>query len=324
MTVSESWLRLDAMYCGSEGDKRVAEVAGRHGMAAMAYWPALLATAKRARNFGQVEIHIASFALICHDYPAGPDWYESRAELWRDLARARLVELDREPEEIDPFESFVVRVSKWSDWQSMSAAERSKLHREKHRSSEPTSRSGETNGSSRVTENRSSVHLPTTYDKQGSSNPLSETSLPDPPGVPVSKSKNPKVGKLSDAEIEAGIAECRSVLNGCGDLVDQLVLVLAAENKSGKVSLSRTLSFLWRPLAEAMQAEGLSSAQMQYGLQQALAASDGQGAPNPRYVLKSARKFTGHRAAPSVHLQSPTPDGANVGEYDAIDWLTND
>lgn len=344
--MSDSWIRLDANYYGSDGDTAVMAVAVDHGMAALAYWPALLAAAKRAKGFGQVELTVAGFGASVCDWPAGPEWIASRVALWRAFEAAGLITI--EGDLIPPMTVFTVTIRSWAKWQSMTAAERAKAYRDRAASSRetvtgrnprapktaPNGANGNPSRSSRdsvriapiVTEIRSGEHTPDTGDidpslRSGSS---AETSSGRDPAKLKRKAT---VKAQSDDDVVNAIDRCREQLNGCSEHVDRLVQILAAENKTGKVRLSRTLTALWQPLADAMKDEGLPADAMRHGLQAAI----DNAAPNHRYVLKAARGHLQRRATgagngagarPSVHLTTPTPEGNNDGRYDDIDWLT--
>ena len=119
---------------------------------------------------------------------------------------------------------------------------------------------------------------PIQTNREGTNVPLSETSSDDatPPR---------RVKKRSTADVERDIANCRQALGKrAASLVDDLVDVMAGDNKTGQVAASRVLRELWRPVAELSQDEAVSADALVHGLSAAVRA----GAANVRYVRKAA------------------------------------
>lgn len=96
-------------------------------------------------------------------------------------------------------------------------------------------------------------------------------------------------------EVDAAIAAARKRLDehgpGLAPLVDQLVDALAAENATGKVSTGRALRALYQPIAELC--DTVPAFALRDGIRQALAAEDGRGIPNARWVAKAATGAAG-------------------------------
>jgi hypothetical protein len=89
---------------------------------------------------------------------------------------------------------------------------------------------------------------------------------------------------------------CRSAFSA---ELRRLAELLAAANKTGKVSLRRVVCDLYEPLV-SLESE-LSAKAVGYGLRAAIAA----GVPNPRYAAKAARSFAGRAdqaSSPAVHV----------------------
>lgn len=87
---------------------------------------------------------------------------------------------------------------------------------------------------------------------------------------------------MTAEQVDAAIADARQTLGELAPLVDVLVDAMAAENTSGRVRLSRTLSALWLPVVALL--DTMSRDQIRYGLTQAAKA----GAPNVNYIRKAA------------------------------------
>ena len=75
----------------------------------------------------------------------------------------------------------------------------------------------------------------------------------------------------------------------------RLAELLAGENKSGKVQVSRVVRGLYEPLLELEQDVDLSADAMRHGLRAAITA----GAPNANYVAKAARGYVPGNGKPA-------------------------
>lgn len=106
-----------------------------------------------------------------------------------------------------------------------------------------------------------------------------EHSSPDKSG-PAPTVKAPKVDEM------AGRAEELLAASAFPSDLLQLAEIMAAENKTGKVSLSRVVRELYEPLVHLESEVGEEA--MRYGLRAAITAS----APNAQYVKRAAGSFT--------------------------------
>lgn len=101
---------------------------------------------------------------------------------------------------------------------------------------------------------------------------------------PPPKSKRKQRTAMTDDEAEAMIALARADLPpGCLDLVETLMDLFAAENKTGKMALSRE-AMLTADLADKCKRDGIGTDALRYGL----AAAISKGAANVNYVIKAA------------------------------------
>lgn len=94
--------------------------------------------------------------------------------------------------------------------------------------------------------------------------------------------------------------------------LERLAEIMAAENKSGRVKLSRVVGRLYEPLL-ALEAQ-VSQAAMRHGLRAAISA----GAANANYVSTAAHNFKPGRMGPLAATSQP----GDLSTYDA-DFLTN-
>lgn len=98
-------------------------------------------------------------------------------------------------------------------------------------------------------------------------------------------SSRPNAPKVDAPDWEARAAAALDALGGLATPARRLAEVMASENSTGKVALSRVVRSLYEPLAE-MAAE-LGHPAVGYGLAAAIQA----GAPNANYVKKAARSY---------------------------------
>jgi hypothetical protein len=99
-------------------------------------------------------------------------------------------------------------------------------------------------------------------------------------------SPSAKSAKVDAPDWDARAADALAALGGLASPAQRLAEVMASENATGKVALSRVVRSLYEPLAE--MAGELGHAAVGYGLAAAIQA----GAPNANYVKKAARSYT--------------------------------
>ena len=117
----------------------------------------------------------------------------------------------------------------------------------------------------------------------------------DEPARPRSRTSTTKVVALSDDEIARRIEEALPRLGDeLAELAGQMVDLMAAENKSKRVSLSRVWREVWLPVDAAVEKLGRDA--MVYGMTTALA----KGVSNVNYAKKAADSFSASPAAASI------------------------
>ena len=123
--------------------------------------------------------------------------------------------------------------------------------------------------------------------------------------LPQTSGRKTRISKLDDAEAERLLDElCEGDPNG--DAIRSLAALLAEENATGKVAVTR----VWREIGEryvrAKERETLSDEAWAYGFEQALSRS----APNIGYVLSAARGYRPPRLSVGA---SPRARGGRSG-----------
>ena len=145
--------------------------------------------------------------------------------------------------------------------------------------------------------------LTLTQDNTNGNDLLSESAddaLPDaaidaPPADPPDTTPKRKQRKaMTDDEAESMIALARADLPpGCLDLVETLMDLVAAQNKTGRMALSREAT-LTTDLADKCKRDGIGTDALRHGLTAAIA----KGAANINYVIKAANGYDPARASP--------------------------
>lgn len=141
------------------------------------------------------------------------------------------------------------------------------------------------------------------------------------PALPLVADAQPPTRKqrkaMTDDEAEAMIALARADLPpGCLDLVETLMDLFAAENKTGKMALSRE-AMLTADLADKCKRDGIGTDALRYGL----AAAISKGAANVNYVIKAANGWVPGTDRPSSNgkLFITCSDGSKLWE-DSPNW----
>jgi hypothetical protein len=127
-------------------------------------------------------------------------------------------------------------------------------------------------------------------------------------------SRSRTVKQKTPDEIAADIETCRTKLGSNATLVAELAVVMAEQNKTGKVAESRTLRELWAPISDL--ASSIPELKLRYGLQRALA----KPAPNANYVRTAAINAPDRPATP---LTSASPRGFQPRHEVAEDYDGN-
>jgi hypothetical protein len=169
----------------------------------------------------------------------------------------------------------------------------------------------------------SDAHAPTCGN--GASSLRSEEEMKETSDKSLSKkpekrpvSSPPKLKAKSPNEISFEIEIARGKIGEPNSrLVDELCSLLAEENKSGKVQLSRLLRELWQPLADSTTK--FSTEELRYGLEVAVK----NGIPNANYAKKAAASYEPTRSTrTSRTLERFTPQASPANEYDdGIVWV---
>ena len=125
---------------------------------------------------------------------------------------------------------------------------------------------------------------------------LPDAAIDAPPADPPATTPKRKQRKaMTDDEAESMIALARADLPpGCLDLVETLMDLVAAQNKSGRMALSREAT-LTTDLADKCKRDGIGTDALRHGLTAAIA----KGAANINYVIKAANGYDPARASPS-------------------------
>lgn len=96
----------------------------------------------------------------------------------------------------------------------------------------------------------------------------------------------PTVGAATDEDLEAERVRLAGQLGSSLDaLARGMVDLMAAENKSGKVSLRRVVREVYQPFTRAVQ--NLGPEAMSFGMEQAIS----RGVPNINYAKKAAKSY---------------------------------
>ena len=124
---------------------------------------------------------------------------------------------------------------------------------------------------------------------------LPDAAIDAPPADPPATTPKRKQRKaMTDDDAASMIALARADLPpGCLDLVETLMDMVAAENKSGRMALSREAT-LTTELADKCKRDGIGTDALRYGLTAAIA----KGAANINYVIKAANGYDPARASP--------------------------
>lgn len=125
---------------------------------------------------------------------------------------------------------------------------------------------------------------------------LPDAAIDAPPADPPDTTPKRKQRKaMTDDEAESMIALARADLPpGCLDLVETLMDLVAAQNKTGRMALSREAT-LTTDLADKCKRDGIGTDALRHGLTAAIA----KGAANINYVIKAANGYDPARASPS-------------------------
>ena len=252
----------------------------------MALWPVLVAEAKSVSHFernpdGRIETDTEILAVYIR---ATEDQVQGCLDA---LVEGEMVT-------VEPVRhGVVVGLVAFNKWQNPrgSAADRKRAQRERA-SREKASESHEhvTAMSHDVT--KSHIEGEREGDNYSSNELLSQTDSGSAPR---------KVKAKTAEQVATEVAAHRQTLGTLAPMVDTLVDLLAAENKTGQVAESRALRILWEPLA-ALSGTGLTRQQMAYGLEAAIT----KAAPNATYVKRAAQ------GAPTTTTRPGTP--ATYGE----------
>jgi ribosomal protein S27AE len=125
-----------------------------------------------------------------------------------------------------------------------------------------------------------------------------------PPSLSSTSLKKELFAEKISAPKESDIARrAREVLEATGYRreYEDLAAILAADNKTGKVSLARVLRELYEPLL-AIEGNGVTPASFQYGLQAAIS----KGAANANYVKKASANYDPSRTkTQTVSVKTP-------------------
>ncbi|MDI9548438.1 MAG: hypothetical protein QM346_12655 [Chloroflexota bacterium] len=124
---------------------------------------------------------------------------------------------------------------------------------------------------------------------------LPDAAIDAPPADPPATTPKRKQRKaMTDDEAESMIALARADLPpGCLDLVETLMDLVAAQNKTGRMALSREAT-LTTDLADKCKRDGIGTDALRHGLTAAIA----KGAANINYVIKAANGYDPARASP--------------------------
>lgn len=134
---------------------------------------------------------------------------------------------------------------------------------------------------------------------------------------PPPKAKRKQRTAMTDDDAASMIALARADLPpGCLDLVETLMDLAAAENKTGKMALSRE-AMLTADLADKCKRDGIGTDALRYGL----AAAISKGAANVNYVIKAANGWVPGADRPSSNgkLFVTCSDGSKLWE-DSPNW----
>lgn len=278
--------------------------------AAVWAWPLLVSMAKEASHAttnptGEVECAPGRVARALH---LDADRVRAVLDL---LAEGELVTL------LEPSSPRLVRfrLTSFDRWQTprSGSAEREQARRDRGTASreKASERDAGVSGSLRSVGRETGNGIPETGENK------------DLPTVDPRPNRRRRVAVATDDELEQAIAGHRARMDGAapglGGLVAALVEVLAAENRSGKVALSRAARVLWQPIAEML--DDLPADAVRYGVEQALAADNGRGVPNANYVRKAAAKRAEGADPRSTnrtrgnHADDRTAPGCGPGTY---------
>jgi hypothetical protein len=120
------------------------------------------------------------------------------------------------------------------------------------------------------------------------------------------KSAHPVVAALTEADWQ-GRADDLLAKSAFPEKLSRLAEIMAAGNKTGRVSLSRVVARLYEPLLDL---EGrISGEAIRYGLEAAIRAE----AANANYVAKAASSYTTH---PRRNGLAATPRSGGLDDYD--------
>ena len=124
---------------------------------------------------------------------------------------------------------------------------------------------------------------------------LPDAAIDAPPADPPATTPKRKQRKaMTDDEAESMIALARADLPpGCLDLVETLMDLVAAQNKTGRMALSREAT-LTTDLADKCKRDGIGTDALRHGLTAAIS----KGAGNINYVIKAANGYDPARASP--------------------------
>jgi len=124
---------------------------------------------------------------------------------------------------------------------------------------------------------------------------LPDAAIDAPPAdPPATKPKRKQRKAMTDDEAESMIALARADLPpGCLDLVETLMDLVAAQNKTGRMALSREAT-LTTDLADKCKRDGIGTDALRHGLTAAIS----KGAGNINYVIKAANGYDPARASP--------------------------
>lgn len=173
------------------------------------------------------------------------------------------------------------RLHHWEEWGGRLFEQRkadSERKWDKRKAPQQEKESTEVQGTCRMSMGQSGISPRGTERGTGTEREDQEPSAAKRPAAP------PKVSALKVDDWAERAAELLEQSSYPSDLM-QLADLMAAENRSGKVSMGRVVRELYSPLVE-MQGE-FSEEAMRYGLRAAITSS----APNANYVKKAAAKF---------------------------------
>lgn len=306
-TRGESWARLDVEWF----DDHVLRAAAEIEPACLVLWPILVAKAKadshvEANPTGRIRTTtrtLATCALVDVEQV--------------DRALALLVEGEFLTSTEARFGAVEIELAAFERWQTprASKAERDEVYR--HKLADP--RAGKK--SSNATVERRGDDGDATAPRHKTGDWRLETSSVPNGTVDETAPRLRRVPTRADDEWEAERDTIRERLDtataGLGAQVAALVDVLAAENRTGRVALSRSVRALWRPIAEALDTYPPDA--VAYGVEQALAANDGRGVPNANYVKKSAARYAARGEATTTkrgnHDDHDTAAGSSRADY---------